>query len=184
MEMLLSVQVDAAQSAPPFSDQLEAKGFHLLLDSQQFYGGARPGKVIVANARTIEQRGEELRAFLRACIRGFWFIRDRANFARVQDLERRLREASHNEDERRLRMVTDPDKVEAWVMPLAGAFGHEAIAGVIDEMVTLGQLERPITVDAVVRDGPVNDAYRDVSTRPQLQASVRTSQALIEKYGY
>jgi hypothetical protein len=81
-------------------------------------------------------------------------------------------------------MVTDPDKVEAWVMPLTGAFGREAIAGVIDEMVTLGQLERTLPVDEVVRDGPITDAYRDVSSRPELQGSVRTAQALIEKYGY
>ena len=50
VEAMLSGKVDAAQSAPPFSDELEAHGWHLLLDSATLYPGGGPGKVIVASS--------------------------------------------------------------------------------------------------------------------------------------
>jgi ABC-type nitrate/sulfonate/bicarbonate transport system substrate-binding protein len=183
-DMLRAGKVDACQSAPPFSDQLEQEGCRLLLDSTAVYHGGRPGKIIVASSRTIEQRGDDLRAFLRGSIRGFWFVRDPANFKYMQDLESRLRNASHNEDERRLRMVTDPEHLEGWVMPVTGGFKREAVARVIDEMVTLGQLERPIPVEEVLRDAYAIEAYREVSTRPSLQPAVQKALAAMQKHGW
>src|SRR5712692_7791796 len=102
MEAILAGKVDAAEAAPPYSDQLLRQGYRLILDSDQVYPTGRPGKVVVASSRTIERRGEELKAFLRGNIRGFWFVRDSANFEYLKDLEARLRQATHNEDERRL----------------------------------------------------------------------------------
>jgi ABC-type nitrate/sulfonate/bicarbonate transport system substrate-binding protein len=183
VEAMLSGKVDAAQSAPPFSEELERAGWHLLLDSAEGYPGGRPGKVIVASGRTIEKRGEELRAFLRGNIRGFWFVRDPANFDFLSAMEVRYRQASHNEDERKLRLVTSPEHLEEWIMPVTGGFTREAVARVIDEMVTLGQLDRPIPVDDVVRDGPATDAYRDLTSRPELQAASQRALAAAAKHG-
>lgn len=182
--MLRAGKVDACQSSPPFSDELEREGCRLLLDSAQVYPGGRPGKVIVATSRTIAQRGRELRAFLKGNIRGFWFVRDPANFEYMRDLEIRLRSGSHNEDERRLRMVTSPEHLEEWVMPVTGGFTREAVERVIDEMVTLGQLERPIPVEEVVRDEPAKEAYRELSTRPSLQAALQKALAATRKHGW
>jgi ABC-type nitrate/sulfonate/bicarbonate transport system substrate-binding protein len=183
-DMLRAGKVDACQSSPPFSEELEREGCRLLLDSAKVYPGGRPGKVIVASSRTIEERGDELRAFLKGSIRGFWFVRDPANFEFLRDLEIRLRNASHNEDERRLRMITSPEHLEGWVMPVTGGFKREAVERVIDEMATLGQLERPIPIEEVLRDGPVNDAYRELSMRPSLQAAVQKALAAAQKHGW
>lgn len=183
VEALLAGQVDAAQSAPPFSEELEREGFHLLLDSADHYPGGRPGKVIVASSRTIERRGDELRAFLRGNIRGFWFVRDPANFEFLRDMESRYRQASHNEDERRLRIITSAEHLEEWIMPVTGGFTREAVARVIDEMVTLGQLDRPVPVEDVVRDGPAVDAYRDLTGRPELQTAAQKALAAAQKHG-
>jgi hypothetical protein len=68
-------------------------------------------------------------------------------------------------------------------MPVTGGFAPAAVRGEIDEMVTLGQLDRAIAVEDVVRDGPVNDAYHEIRTRPALQASAQKALALVEKYG-
>ena len=171
MQMLLAGEVDAAQSAPPYSDELLAKGFSLLLDSDEYYPGGRPGKVIVATGQTIDHRAEELRAFLRANIRGFWFVRDPANFKYLRDLERRLRQMSHNEEERSLQMVTDPRKLEEWVMPVTGTFSPEAIELVVEEMVTLGRLEHSVPVRELLYDEPAKQAYRELTSRPELQAA-------------
>ena len=183
VEAILSGKVDAVQSAPPFSEELEQKGFHLLLDSAEGYPGGRPGKVIAASSRTIEQRGEELGAFLRGNIRGFWFVRDPDNFEFLREMEGRYRQASHNEDERKLRIITSPEHLEEWIMPVTGGFTREAVERVIDEMVTLGQLDRPIPVEDVVRDGPAVEAYRDLTARPELQAASQKALAAAAKHG-
>ncbi|HZT07980.1 MAG TPA: ABC transporter substrate-binding protein [Chloroflexota bacterium] len=183
IDALLNGQVDAVQSAPPFSQELEQKGCHLILDSAELYPGGKPGKVIVATQQTIEKRAEELSAFLRGNIRGFWFVRDPDNFAFLQDLEVRYRKASHHEQERKLRMVTNPEHLEEWIMPVTGWFTREALERAIDEMVALGQIERPISVDEVVRDGPVTAAFKDLSSRPALQAACDKALAAAKKHG-
>jgi hypothetical protein len=43
---------------------------------------------------------------------------------------------------------------------------------------------RPIPVEDVLRDGPAQDAYREVSGRPALQAAHQTALAAVEKYGF
>lgn len=183
-DMLRAGKVDACQSSSPFSEELEREGCRLLLDSAKVYVGGRPGKVIVASSRTIEKRRDEVKAFLRGNIRGFWFMRDPDNFERLRDLEVRLRTASHNEDERRLRMVTSPEHLESWVMPVTGGFKREAVERVIDEMVTLGQLERPIAIEDLLRDEPAQEAYRELSQRPALQPAVQKALGAVQKHGW
>lgn len=83
------------------------------------HGGRQAGPCDRRTWQDNRAPGAELRAFLRANIRAFWFIRDPSNFDYLRDLEGRLRSATHNEDEGRLRMVTAPQKLEGWVMPSA-----------------------------------------------------------------
>src|SRR5262249_38118498 len=106
MEMLRSGKIDAITSQPPFSAQLENEGHPMILDPNKVFP-RRPGKITVATGRTVAQRGEELRAYLRAIIRSFWFMRDVNNFEYLRELESRLRKTNtHNEDERRLAIIT------------------------------------------------------------------------------
>ncbi|MGH7783677.1 MAG: ABC transporter substrate-binding protein, partial [Candidatus Binatia bacterium] len=100
MEMLRSGKIDAITSQPPFSDQLEEEGYPMILDPNKVFP-RRPGKLTVATGQMIEQRGDELRAYFRAIIRAFWFMRDVNNFEYLRDLEKNLRRTNtHNEDER------------------------------------------------------------------------------------
>jgi hypothetical protein len=184
LDMLRTGQVDAMTSQPPFTDVLRAEGFPLLLDPTVVYPGGRPDRVIVATSRTVEHRADELRAFLRANIRAFWDMRNAANFAYLQDLETRLRARTHNDDERRLRIVSSVEKTEGWNLPVHGGVVPESLARVIEELVALEELVRPIPVDEVLRDGPALDAYRELSARPALQAAHQTALAAVEKYGF
>jgi ABC-type nitrate/sulfonate/bicarbonate transport system substrate-binding protein len=87
MEMLRSGKIDAITSQPPFSDQLEREGYPMILDPNTVFP-RRPGKLTVATGQTIEKRAEELRAYFRAIIRAFWFMRDVKNFEYLRDLEK------------------------------------------------------------------------------------------------
>jgi ABC-type nitrate/sulfonate/bicarbonate transport system substrate-binding protein len=90
MEMLRAGKIDAITSQPPFSDQLEREGYPMILDPNKIFP-RRPGKLTVATKQMIEKRGDELKAYFRAIIRTFWFMRDVKNFEYLKDLEARLR---------------------------------------------------------------------------------------------
>lgn len=117
-EMLRSGKVDAVASGPPFSEQLEKEGYELILDPKKKFPRGRLGKVIIATERTIERRRDELSAFFRAVIRAFWFMRDRDHFEYLRNLELRLRRESHNDEERVVCLLSSPEKVEGWTLPI------------------------------------------------------------------
>jgi len=185
MEMLRSGKIDAITSQPPFSDQLEREGYPMILDPNKVFP-RRPGKLTVATAKTIDQRSDELRAYFRAIIRSFWFMRDANNFNYLRDLEARLRKTNtHNEDERGVvAIITSPDRLDSWALPINGGIAPEVIERLVDEMVKAGKLTRPIPVSEILRDGPVTEAYREVSSRPQLKSALAVALAAEEKYGF
>jgi ABC-type nitrate/sulfonate/bicarbonate transport system substrate-binding protein len=184
MEMLRSGKVDALSSQPPFTTQLQGEGFPVLLDPHILYPGGKPDKVIVATGRTVEQRTAELTAFLRGNLRGFWHMRDNAQYDYLRNLEGRLRQQSHNDQERSVRIITSIEKVEGWTVPADGGVSREALARVIEESVELGELERPLDVADVLRDEPMKAAYVDLRSRPELQPIQQTIAAAVQKYGF
>jgi ABC-type nitrate/sulfonate/bicarbonate transport system substrate-binding protein len=185
MEMLRAGKIDAITSQQPFSDQLEREGYPMILDPNKIFP-RRPGKLTVATGQMIEKRADELKAYFRAIIRAFWFMRDVNHFQYLKELEAQLRKTStHNEDERgTVAIVTSPDRVESWALPIDGTVAPSAIERIVDEMVKNGKLARPIRVQDILRDQTVKEAYREVSTRPQLKRALDIALAAQEKYGF
>jgi ABC-type nitrate/sulfonate/bicarbonate transport system substrate-binding protein len=185
MEMLCSGKIDAITSQPPFSDQLEREGYPMILDPNKIFP-RRPGKLTVATGQMIEKRSDELKAYFRAIIRAFWFMRDVKNFEYLRDLEARLRRTNtHNEDERGVvAIVTSPDRLESWALPIDGGVAASAIERIVDEMVKGGKLARSIPVKDILRDEPAKEAYREVSARPELKSALNIALAAQEKYGF
>lgn len=183
-DMLRSGKVDAITSQPPFSDQLEKDGFKMILDPNQVFP-RRPGKITVATRRMVEQRGAELRAYLRAIIRSFWFMRDVKNFEYLKDLESRLRKTNtRNDEELHVAIVTSPDRVDSWAIPVDGAVAPAAVKRICDEMVRAGKLSKVRPIGEMVRDDAVREAYQAVSQRPELQAALAMARAAEQKYGF
>lgn len=183
IDMLRSGKVNAITSSPPFSDELEREGYPVILDPNKVFP-RRPGKVTVAPRRTVEERGEELKAYWRAIIRTFWFMRDVKNFEYLHDLEARLRKFTHNDDEQRLFIASAPDRVDSWALPMDGGVEPQALDRIIQEMVKRGRLDRPIPRGEVLKDQAVQDAYRDVSNRPKLKTTFDAAMATVERYGF
>lgn len=184
VDMLRRGQVEAIIGHAPGSEHLLSEGFPLLLDAKLTYPGGRPGRVIVATGATVRERVDELAAFLRANIRAFWFIRDPSSFPYLRDLEERLRARTHNRDERNLRMITSPDRLEGWVMPIDGGVSRTALQRVIEEAVEAGELENPPAVDDVLRDAVVNAAYHDLLGRADVGAAHEKALAAASKHGF
>ena len=185
MEMLRSGKIDAITSQPPFSDQLEREGYPMILDPNTVFP-RRPGKLTVATGQTIEKRADELRAYFRAIIRAFWFMRDVKNFEYLRDLEKKLRKTNtHNEDERGVvAIVTAPDRVESWAIPIDGGITPESVQRIADEMVKSGKLSRPMSAKDIVRDDVVKQAFKEVSSRTELKTAFGVAVAAQEKYGF
>jgi len=185
MEMLRSGKIDAITSQPPFSDQLEREGYPMILDPNKIFP-RRPGKLTIATGQMIEKRCDELKAYFRAIIRAFWFMRDVKNFEYLKDLEARLRRTNtHNEDEYGVvAIVTSPDRLESWALPIDGGVAAPAIERIVDEMVKGGKLARSIPVKDILRDQPVKQAYREVSARRELKSALNVALAAQEKYGF
>lgn len=181
--MLRDGVVDAMPSFPPFSKQLEADGFPILLDPRVVFPH-RPGKVTVATKRTIESRADELRAYFRGIIRAFWFMRDTANFDYLRKLESRLRSESHNDEERELFIVTSLEKVDGWALPVDGGVTADSLKRIIQEMTVAGDLKEPIAVESLLYDSAVREAYQELLRRPELQPSYEKVQVVVEKYGF
>jgi len=183
-DMLRADKVDALTSQPPFSDALQRDGYPMILDPNKIFP-RRPGKITVATRQTIELRADELRTYLRAIIRSFWFMRDVKNFDYIRDLEARLRKTNtHNEDERRLSIVTEPDRLENWALPIDGGVAPEAIERIATEMKASGKLDRAVPAREILRDGPVTAAYRELCGRTELKPALQTALAAVEKYGF
>jgi ABC-type nitrate/sulfonate/bicarbonate transport system substrate-binding protein len=185
MEMLRSGKIDAITSQPPFSDQLEREGYPMILDPNTVFP-RRPGKLTVATGQMIEKRTDELRSYFRAIIRAFWFMRDVKNFEYLRDLENQLRKTNtHNEDERGVvAIVTAPDRVESWAIPIDGGIGREAVQRIADEMVKSGKLSRSVLAKDIVRDDAVKQAFKEVSSRAELKTAYGIALAAQEKYGF
>ena len=185
MEMLRSGKIDAVTSQPPFADQLEKEGYPMILDPNKVFP-RRPGKLTVATGQMIEKRTDELRAYFRAIVRAFWFMRDIKNFEYLRDLEKKLRKTNtHNEDERGVvAIVTSSDRVESWAIPIDGGIAAEAVQRIADEMVKSGKLARPISAKDILRDDAVKAAYKEVTSRAKLKVPFEIALAAQEKYGF
>lgn len=185
MEMLRSGRIEAITSQPPFSVQLEREGYPMILDPNKIFP-RRPGKLTVATKQMIEKRAGELKAYFRAIIRAFWFMRDVKHFEYLSDLEARLRKTrTHNEDERgTVAIVTSPDRVESWALPIDGAIPASVIERIVGEMVNKGTLANALPVADILRDDAVDQAFGEVSTRPALKSPLDIALAAQEKYGF
>jgi len=184
IEMLKSGKVDAVSSAPPFSEELEKEGYSMIFNPKTNQTRGRIGKVIVATERTIEEHSDELSAFLRAIIRSFWFMRDPDHFEYLSNLELKLREVSHSDEERVVQLLSSPAKVEGWTLPIDLAVSRAAVTETVQEMVRLKQLDRPIDPEDVARDALAIAAYQEVSGRPELLPALQKAQAAVRKWGF
>jgi ABC-type nitrate/sulfonate/bicarbonate transport system substrate-binding protein len=183
IDMLRSGKVNAITSSPPFSDELEKEGYPVILDPNVVFP-RRPGKVTVAPRRTFEQRGEELKAYFRAIIRTFWFMRDVNNFEYLHDLEARLRKLTHNEDERGMFIASAPDRVDSWALPIDGGIEGQALERIMHEMVKRGRLKQALPVQDLFKDDAVRQAYREVTSRAKLKPNYDKAMAVVAQYGF
>ena len=175
LDLLRRGEVQFLSLTGEHADVLLAEGFPLVLDLADYYrkrGAWPPGRVVVATKLTIEERGDELRAFLRANLRGAWCGTDPKNHAFMYELETRLREQTFNDDERRLRMLKSKDppperQTRRYADPtiMDGLVSRPGLQNIIDGMVANGDLAQPVAVDDVLKEQAAKDALQSLLDR-------------------
>jgi ABC-type nitrate/sulfonate/bicarbonate transport system substrate-binding protein len=173
VDFLRTGKVDVITTGGAFAEKLLKEGYYLLIDGNAPERRTRPGRVVVATAQTVERRGDELRAFLRANLRGFWFWSDAANFEKLVDLEARMRRNyTHNVDERGFQMTRRPAKMEDSLFPLDGQVDAQQLGLVIEEMALLGELPGKLTTSDVLRGEQMAKGFAELSQRAELRPTI------------
>jgi len=184
VEAIRDGRVDCTASNPPFSQELEKMGCTLLLSPRRLFPQGRPMAVIAARRAVIEQREEDLRAFIRGILRGFWFERNPENLPYLMDLERRLRAASPSEDEQVLHMLTSAERLEMRPLPINGDVPIDGLRQIGEEMKSAGEIPNEFSVESVLRNDAAKKAFQDLRGRKELEGQWERVSRTVEKYGY
>ena len=163
--------------------ELQKAGLAVLQDFSSAYPNGRPDRVIVSSNRVLEERREEVKAFLRAILRTYWFVRDARNFFYFQNLERRLRRESPNHFEQvRPVHAKSPDWMEKHqAYPIDGlATGLEEYA---NEMIALGDVKN-INLEKVLRQDLMREAFQELSARAEIKPELERAREVVKRIGY
>jgi ABC-type nitrate/sulfonate/bicarbonate transport system substrate-binding protein len=163
--------------------ELENAGLAVVQDFSSAYPHGRPDRVIVSSNRVLEERRADVKAFLRAILRTYWFVRDVRNFFYFQNLERRLRRQSPNHFEQvrpvHAKSLEWMEKHQAY--PIDGlATGLEEYA---KEMVVLGDVKN-INLEKVLRQDLMREAFEELSARAEIKPELERAREVVQRIGY
>jgi ABC-type nitrate/sulfonate/bicarbonate transport system substrate-binding protein len=185
MEAIRSGRVECAPVPPWYAEDLRKEGCNALVSPAEQYPDGRPERIIAATGRILEERPDLVKSFLKGLIRSYWFMRDMPkNYQVVNSLEKRLRLQSADPEER---VVTKSSRtardLEAMPFPIDGkASGFEDM---LKEEERLGELnyEVPAIKDVCAQD-LVQEAYKELSERNELDAEHQRLRKIAERWGY
>jgi hypothetical protein len=164
-------------------NDLHKDGLAILQDFSTAYPQGRPDRVIVSSNRILEERRDQVKAFLRAILRTYWFVRDTRNYFYLMNLEKRLRRLSPNQFEQtRPVHVKSPDWMEKHqAYPVDGlATGLEEYA---NEMMTIGDV-KTVALDKILRQDLMCEVFQELCSRPEIQIDLERAREVVSRIGY
>lgn len=176
-------RVDVAFCDKVNIDALRSEGYSELLDVMSKYPNGRPDRVIAATGRAIDERPDQITAFVKAMIRAYWFVRTKDNFTVTQAMERRLRRDSPDEDER-ARMAQFGSEAQAEMMPFPIDGLPTGFDQYLAEAAVLGNIDGPIDASDISNLAFARDAFAELNTRPDVQGNLETIREVVSRVGY
>ncbi len=179
-------KVDAAfVSVEDGPDMLE-EGFTKLLDLSVMYPQGRPDRIIVATEEFLNERPDFANAYIKAMIRAYWFMRIMPeNFAYLNAMEKRMRAASFDAEEPHIPLsCKSPLACELMPFPFDGqATGFDEY---LQEWVQLGELDQEdvATLNESLRSDLVREAFSELESRKELQATLARAKEVTQRVGY
>ena len=182
---LRSGEVDCITLEVSQAEKLKQEGFNLLASPKQLYPNGFPVRIIAATGKILESKPEFVKAFLKAMIRVYWFVRDQPkNLPYLQSLEKRLRFQSADPEESTTRFAMGTaEHAASQPFPIDGVpTGFEAL---LDEEKEAGELnyEVPPIRDVCALD-LVREAYQELMQRQELKPEYERVCAVVKRFGY
>jgi ABC-type nitrate/sulfonate/bicarbonate transport system substrate-binding protein len=184
MEAIRSGRVECAPVPPWYAEDLLKEGCNVLVSPADQYPDGRPERIIAATGRILEERPDMVKAFLKGMIRSYWFVRDMPkNYEYITNLEKRIRLLSPDPEERIVQKPRSLRDLEAMPFPLDGkATGFEDM---LKEEERLGELSYDVPpIKEVSAQDLVDEAYKELRARPELQEEYGRVSKIAEKWGY
>jgi hypothetical protein len=163
---------------------IQAEGYNMLLDVAAQYPNGRPDRVIAATGAVLEERRDDVVAFIRAMIRAYWFLRTMPdNISVTTAVERRLRRYSPDPDEPgRMLQFGSAEHAERMPFPIDGnATGFEQY---LRESVALRTLPEYIEPSEITRLDLAAEAFADLSSREERKPELARVQQVVDRFGY
>ncbi len=176
--------IDACFQDVEDSAVLQAEGFSLVFDAQAHYPNGHPDRIIMATGRACEEKPDQVKACIKGMIRSYWYMRKQPDtFNQCVQVERRLRMQSNDRDEpHRLLTCTSPKHVEHLPFPFNGV--PTGLGVYLQEAFEVGVLDEPADVEKITHLALVQEAYAELSAKPELQPELERAQQLVARLGY
>jgi hypothetical protein len=134
----------------------------------------------------IEERPDWIKAFVKGMIRAYWFMRLMPeNHHYLVNLERRRRLLSHDPEEQKILLsCRTPENCEEMPFPIDGM--PSGFAGYLQEWVDLGELDQEDVrcLDQSLRLEYAEEAFAELSARPELQADLARVRGVVQRVGF
>ena len=177
-------RVECAPVPPWYAEDLVAEGCNILVSPADQYPDGRPERIIAATGRILEEKPDMVKAFLRGLVRSYWFVRDMPkNYEYITNLEKRIRLTSPDPEERIIHAPRSLRDLEAMPFPVDGrATGFEDM---LKEEERLGELNYNVPpIKEVCAQDLVDEAFKELSARQDLQEEYQRLKKVEERWGY
>src|SRR6185503_1479588 len=184
LEAIRSGRVECAPVPPWYAKELVEEGCNALVSPADQYPDGRPERIIAATGRILEERPDLVKSFLKALIRSYWFSRDMPkNFEYLCQLHRRLLNGSADPEERERATWRSPRDLEAMPFPIDGlATGIEQM---LEDEERIGGLDFKVPpAKEVCAQDLVQEAFKELRARKELDAEYQRVKAISEHWGY
>ncbi len=182
-EAIAEGRVDAGSTRD--IDRAQALGLNLLDDMKSHYPEGRPDRIVAASGKVLEERPEMVKAYLRAMIRSYWFIRKQPDhLPYVLGLERRLHIESPNEEEQQWWRFgrSTPEAFAEMPFPYDGL--PTGFQQYFEEQVAIGEIDEVGDSEKILYLTPVREAFQELAARPELQPELERAKEIATSLGY
>jgi ABC-type nitrate/sulfonate/bicarbonate transport system substrate-binding protein len=160
------------------------EGYEQIFDVGVHYPNGRPDRVIAATEKAIDERPDDLRAFIKGMIRAYWFIRRQPeNIEVTAAIEARLRRHSPDPDER-ARMAQFGSSMQAEMMPFPIDGLPTGLEQYLKEAVVIGAIDDYVEPNKISQLDLATGAYGELQARSELKGDLERAKQVVAKYGY
>ncbi|MBI4526648.1 MAG: ABC transporter substrate-binding protein [Deltaproteobacteria bacterium] len=184
LSALRSGKVDAMSVSPWEAEQLRAEGYNILLKFKEKYPRGHPDRVIVASGYIINEHPDLVKAFLKAMIRAYWFVREQPeNFKYIYQLEKRLRRQSPDPEESGGRFSSaSPEHLEYMPFPVDGL--PTGLDVILKEEYDAGEIDTLVDPEEACYLDLARESYKELAARPELKEEHERVKGLRDRLGF